>query len=82
MGNRGKEKKETEIHRKQDGADRSRHDNKQQRSREREMNTDEKQKTGPTYMPGVLGSVMRDIMDGESCTWRIKRSWAIVVAPE
>jgi hypothetical protein len=50
----GREKEKTKVHREQDKADRSRHDNKttsverEERGerREREMNTDEKQEGG------------------------------------
>jgi hypothetical protein len=56
VGNRegGREKEETKIHHEQDRAVRSRHDDKTtsvERERNRELNTDEKRKTGP-HMPG------------------------------
>jgi len=63
VGNQGKGKKETEIHREQDGADRSRHDNKQHRARERE---EYKWETGDrTHIcQEVLGSVVCEMVDG------------------
>jgi len=62
VGNRGREKKETKIHREQDGADRSRHDNKQHRAREREEYRWETEDRAHICQE-VLGSVC-DIVDG------------------
>jgi len=42
------------------------------------MNTGERNgRRSPHICQKVLGSEVCDIMDGESCTWGIKRSWAV-----
>jgi len=64
VGNQGREKKETVIHREQDWADRSRHDNKTT-SGEREKEK-YRRKTGDRahICQEVLESVVCDILDG------------------
>jgi len=47
----------------------------------REMNTREETETGPDTCQERLGSVVFDILWTKgSCTWRVKPSWAIVIA--